>query len=43
MPDNKAIDKHVLGNQVMQGDIGNGAERQCQKRKNMSIMFWVTR
>ena len=36
MPENKAIDKHVLGNQVTQGDLANGAERLSEK-KNMSM------
>ena len=33
MSDNKNIDMYVLGNQVTQGDLGNGAERLCQKRE----------
>ena len=43
MSDNEDIDIYVLGNQVMQGDLGNGGERQCLTMRILTYMFWVTR
>ena len=34
---------YVLGNQVTQGTLGNGGERQCQTIRILASMFWVTR
>ena len=33
MSDSENSDIYVLGNQVTQRDLGNGVERQCQKRQ----------